>query len=386
MPNKDWTVLVYMGADDSDDAELVSAAFKDLEEMRRVGSSDRVNVAVQMDLNLFAPVRFLIRPDGTLDVTRSRGLGLRRESSTGRPGALSNFLTWATQCAPATRYLLILWGHGLGVGLSVEIEQTNADVLFDADDALTIPELAGVLRRFRRINGAPLDILGFDACYMSTAEVAREADGLVELMIGSQITLPFQGWPYEPILKHLRAHPKAGPEKLAKVITRTVVGAYPTKATVTQTALRPAGAKAVTSAVQTLVKALDTGRGDKQEARRIKIAFDGAKYLGPRQFLDLMDLCHRLRTICRDPAVRTAARATATTLNQKPNGLIFAHNTRGKRAAGLNGASIYVSWVTAKNGEEKVNLDLNDYNSLRFVRATGWQLFNDRFKQRLRTL
>lgn len=385
MITKDWTVLVYMGVDDDDDAELVAAAFDDLKEMRQIGSSDHVNVAVQMDLHLFQPVRFLIRPDGTVDVNKNRGLGLRRESSAGRPGTLFNFLEWAVSNAPARHYLLILWGHGLGVGFSVEIESTNADVVFDAEDGLTIPELAGVLRRFRVINGKPLDLLGFDACYMSSAELASEYQGLVTLMIGSQIMLPFQGWPYDSVLSYLLAHPRVTPASFSRAIARTVVSSYPRERTVTQTTLQPGQAGAVATAVTRLVTALERAGRSNVEARCIRRAFTAAKYLGARQFLDLKDLCDRLARTCRDQDVKASARAAARALLEDPGGLVANHRRRGE-SRGLNGASIYVNWVRAKPGEQKVNLTLNDYRRLRFVKATGWQRFNDQFRRRLREL
>ncbi len=125
---KDWTVIVYMGADDPDDAELVASAFQDLEEMRKAGSSPRINIAVQMDLPLFSPVRFLINEDGTMATDRGRKLGRLRESSTGRGRTLSAFLEWARNVVPAGHYLLVLWGHGLGVGFEVKETSSNADV------------------------------------------------------------------------------------------------------------------------------------------------------------------------------------------------------------------------------------------------------------------
>jgi hypothetical protein len=379
MPTKDWTVLVYMGADDADDAELAAAAFKDLEEMRRIGSSDRTNVAVQMDLHLFPPVRFLIRQDGTLDVTKARGLGLRRESNSGRPGTLLSFLKWAIVNASAHHYLLILWGHGLGVGFSVEIAKTEADVVFDGEDALTIPQLAGVLRRFRSITGKPLDLLGFDACYMAAAEVGYEFRDLVQFMVGSQITLPFEGWPYEPVLRYLRTHPRAKPASVAKTIARAVVESYSHRSIVTQTAFRPAGADDVAAATQGLVIALERAVGNDGEARAIRRAFTRAKFFGARQFLDLKDLCQRLARNCRAPEVRASARKTADTLDRRVKGLVIDHRTRGRLARGLNGASIYVDWVKSKQGEEKVNLKPKNYRLLQFVQATGWQEFNSRF-------
>ena len=88
----------------------------------------------------------------------------------------------------------------------------------------------------------------FDACYMAAAEVALEYSGLVRLIVGSQVTLPFNGWPYDSVLRFLRSHPRVKPESLAKAIDRAVILSYPATRTVTQSALRPDGADAVARA------------------------------------------------------------------------------------------------------------------------------------------
>jgi hypothetical protein len=385
MLKKQWTVLVYMGLDDEDDAPMATAAFADLEEMRAVGSSDHINVAVQMDTRLFPPVRFLVMPSGSLDTTQSRGLGLRRESNAGHPGTLSSFLEYALDKLPARRYLLILWGHGLGVGFSVEdVSPALADVVYDGGDALTVPELGGALRRFTRVNGRPLDLLGFDACYMSATEVSYEYRGLVDFMIASQMTIPFQGWPYGKILAFLRRHPRRTPESLAKGIVRAVVDSYAgdKSATVTQTALCPAAADEVGSATARLVEALnrtiDRAQRDAPERRRILRVFAQAKYVQARQFLDFADLCRLLADTARDPTVSKAARAAVKVLTRRSRGLVLEHRRKGPETQRLNGASIYVRWLKARGRDQNVNLKPKEYGKLEFAQTTGWLRVNDR--------
>ncbi len=378
-PRRKWTVLVYMGADDDHDATMVRSAFTDIEEMRNVGSSDHINVAVQMDLRLFQPVRFLIRPDGTLDDRKQQDLGVLRESSTGRPRTLEKFLKWGRTTVPAEHYLLILWGHGLGVGFTVEEADSLADVVYDAEDGLTVRELAAVLRRFRGANrGRPLDVLGFDACYMSTIEMAYEYRDIVQLIVGSQIVIPFEGWPYERVLRSLRAHPRTTPEGLASKLVHAFLESYPRRTTVTQTAFRPSAAGAVKLAIDGLAAALERATRNRSEVAKIRQAFRGAKFVDARQFVDLRDLCRRLSMINRDPQVQKAARTIANLLRKGPRGLIAAHGTKGPRAERLNGASVYVRWLKARRPDYNVRLELKEYRRLQFVRETGWQDFNDR--------
>jgi hypothetical protein len=386
-PRKKWTVLVYMGADDDNDAAMVRSAFTDVEEMRTVRSSDHLNIAVQLDLHLFKPVRFRVNHDGTLD-TKTAGLGVLRESSTGRPNTLYKFLTWARTNAPAQRYMLILWGHGLGVGHSVEEASPRnlADVVFDADDGLSIRELGGVLRRFRDDNaGRPIDVLGFDACYMSCAEIGSEYRGLANFIAGSQVVIPYEGWPYEPVLKLLRRRPQSQPEQIVKHLVQSFIRSYPNSKNVTQTALRPADAATLQPALRTLVTSLDAAIDDKRDAAAIHRAFKAAKYVDARQFLDLKDLCRCLRKTVRHKDVRAAAKTTAGML--KKGSFVVEHRRKGRETERLHGVSVYVKWLRAKakpgGTDFDVKLHSGDYKKLQLVDQTGWQDFHDRFARRV---
>ena len=286
--------------------------------------------------------------------------------------------------------MLILWGHGLGVGHSVkEASPTSlADVVFDADDGLSIRELGGVLRRFRDDNGGrPIDVLGFDACYMSSAEIGSEYEGLATFIAGSQIVIPYEGWPYEPVLKLLRRRPRSKPERVVKDLVRSVIRSYSNGKTVTQTALRPAEAASLQGALRNLVTSLDAAINDERDAVAIHRAFKAAKYVDARQFLDLKDLCRCLRRTVRKRDVRAAAKATEGTLRKGLGKFVVEHRRKGRDTKRLNGVSMYVKWLKAeaKPGGTDFNVKLhsNDYKKLQLVDQTGWQDFHDRFARRV---
>ncbi len=220
---------------------------------------------------------------------------------------------------------------------------------------------------------------------MSAVEVGYQNRNLVDFVVGTQVTMPFEGWPYEPILKSLRAHPERTPASLARAIARKVVKSYRVE-TVTQTVLRPAAADGVSAALRELACALDDATHDPREIRAIQRAFTRTKYLKARQFLDLRDLCRRIASSSTDSRVKGLARSAAATLEPRPKAFVVEHHTRGPQSRGLNGVSIYVRWVRAKRGDERVVLARPDYMRLSFVRTTRWQQFNDWFIRRLRAL
>ena len=49
-----------------------------------------------------------------------------------------------------------------------------------------------------------LDILGFDACDLSTVEMACQLQPFANYLLGSQIGIPIPGWPYDRILDRLQ--------------------------------------------------------------------------------------------------------------------------------------------------------------------------------------
>ena len=106
----------------------------------------------------------------------------------GESDTLSRLLTFGQERYPADDYALILWDHGGG-----PLEGVCWDELFSMD-RLSLSELTDALdaAAFPK----KLRFIGFDACLMSTAEVAYALSPYAEYMIASQETEPAKGWNY----------------------------------------------------------------------------------------------------------------------------------------------------------------------------------------------
>ncbi len=135
--------------------------------------------------------------------------------SMGEAETLATFLDYAYERYPADAFGLILWNHGGGpmVGFGVDIRSQN--------DQLTLNELRNGLQASRLCQVSKLAWIGFDACLMSTAEVAFIASDFAGYMIASQETLPGEGWNYQ-FLGDLRADNLDGPAIAACIIDRTM--------------------------------------------------------------------------------------------------------------------------------------------------------------------
>ncbi|OLE52719.1 MAG: hypothetical protein AUG51_16765 [Acidobacteria bacterium 13_1_20CM_3_53_8] len=102
-------MMVYMCGDNN----LDSAGIADLREMKKVGSTNQVNVVVQYDRsgNDHRTKRYFVRKGGapSSDVVQTLG-----ETNMGDPKVLEDFINWGIKNYPAKRYIVVLWNHGEG--------------------------------------------------------------------------------------------------------------------------------------------------------------------------------------------------------------------------------------------------------------------------------
>ena len=220
-----WTVMVYMAADNN----LDRAALKDISEMAKVGSTEKVKILVQLDRKTDQKTRrFLITKGGGYwkDCVETF-----EETNTGNPHVLENFMLWAIEKYPAKRYFLILWNHGGGWWedprrLACPPDRSIAYDDSSGGDALDNGELKTALSSIAKKVGRPIDLLGMDACLMSMVEVAYQLKTCVYAMVGSEEEEPFDGWPYDRVLQVLKNRPGRHPKTIGKEIVREYIKSY----------------------------------------------------------------------------------------------------------------------------------------------------------------
>ena len=121
--NVSWTFMTYIS-----DSDLEYFAIEDMIEMERVGSTDNVNIVVQIDrwdgydkpdwndsngdwetAKIFDTKEN--KGDHVIGSTAVEDLG---EINTGDPDELVEFVQWAQTNYPAEHYALNIWNHGSG--------------------------------------------------------------------------------------------------------------------------------------------------------------------------------------------------------------------------------------------------------------------------------
>ncbi len=216
---KDWTVMVYMAADNN--LDYYGFALSDLNEMEEVGSTEQVNILVQADFYNDEAKRYLMTKDDDPGNVTSPYI-LLGETNTGDPNVLQDFLSWGMTNYPARHYMLVLWNHGSGI-LHENISTVKSrSICYDQDgsdyfnDWLTAKEVRLALDG--AFNGRPLDLLVTDACLMQMAEVAWEWQGAISYLVGSEEVTPANGLPYHTIMKSLVTDPLLLPEDFVREI------------------------------------------------------------------------------------------------------------------------------------------------------------------------
>ena len=190
---RDVTVMIYLSGCDLE--SVGGAANTDILEMIRSGfDPSRVNVllltggAVRWKTGFPADRTGLYRidPEAPGYYTEEALYPLK---NMGDPETLQFFLETCRDRYPAEEYMLILWDHGGGPLLGACVDR-----VFD-NDMLTVPELRQALSRSGAAENR-LSLIGFDACLMSSLEMAAACAPYADYMVASQELEPGNGWNY----------------------------------------------------------------------------------------------------------------------------------------------------------------------------------------------
>ncbi|MBI3797038.1 MAG: peptidase C11 [Deltaproteobacteria bacterium] len=415
--DKQWTIMVYLAGDNN----LDSAGVTDLKEMKKVGSTDQINVIAQFDRSGSnqATKRYYLQKSTTLDKDAVANLG---ETDTGDPQVLASFIQWGMKNYPAQHYLVVIWNHGAGwddtdiyhtarstlklnvkrrnqiaapargaargeipirrlrvvgskrfrralfkttIERAVSPGQQNRAIAFDdtSKDFLDNIEMKQVLASVKKTLGRKIDILGMDACLMSMAEVGYQLCDSVALTVGSEEVEPGDGWPYDTILTALAKKPKMTPQELARTVVTKYLASYDAQAGVTQAACDLTKAKTLTGAIDQLAQVLKSHLSDGTISTAILQARNQAQTYEVPDYIDLYDFCTLLEHQCAHADVQAACQGVQAALS--PNGYVIQSGYKGASMQHSHGLSIYFP----QKGISPL------YATLDFTKQTSWDEF-----------
>ena len=232
-----WLVMLYQ---DADDQTLEQDIFLDLNEVERVGSTDKVTIVTQMDRfrggyqgveDWRTTRRYLVTQDDDLNRIGSQLIEDLGEVNMADGRTLADFAIWAMQTYPADKYALILSDHGMGwPGGWSDPDPGGRDggsapiIQMLKEDSIYMAEMDEAFAQIQANTGIEkLDLIGMDACLMSQMEVYSTLQQYARYAVASEETEPGLGWAYTGFLSKLVANPSMDGASLAASIVETYI-------------------------------------------------------------------------------------------------------------------------------------------------------------------
>lgn len=357
------TVMVYMCGSNLESG--YGSASADLEEMLASGfDSEQVSLLVMTGgtegwVLGFDPATLTIHEIGRRGI---RTVWREEAASMGVPETLETLLNFGVERFPAEDYALILWNHGGG-----PMEGICWDELFSMDN-LSLSELTRALDR-SNLPGK-LSWIGFDACLMSSAEVASTLAPYADYMIASQETEPAPGWNYA-FLKGLEGDADAR-ETGRRVVDAYFDGLADCRDAITLACTDLSKLDGVTAALdaffEPLGRALDADSFARVSGlRQATVGFGKAIRSAGEDGYDLVDLGDLVREYGEDPALSDAARAFAEALDEA---VVYCRSS----AEGASGLTVYHPFANKAKYAERWG---RDYQALDF--SDGYRNYLNRF-------
>lgn len=211
---KEWTVLVYMDGDNN----LSSFSTEDVKEMMETGSGSGLNIVLLWDNDPTQETGTAQNRHGYYYVEKSGAVLLKNagEVNMGDPKTAKDFIDYAAVNFPADHYLWVWWNHGGAVDRSSRTRGVAWDDT-SGGDHITELEQKEIMLHLKKKIGKKVDIVGFDACLMATAEIAYQYAVVASYLVASEQTEPGSGWDYR-FLSKIRTNPAQTARTLAQSI------------------------------------------------------------------------------------------------------------------------------------------------------------------------
>jgi hypothetical protein len=366
-----WTVMIFMGAGHVDGvtAPLDEYAREDIAEIRKAVTGNppdsSVNVFVELHANGKSGREWVGHDKGLQPIAPDAGDG----------NALTSFIQWCRKTAqhePGDRSMLVMWGHAFQFAIGARRTPTGID-------ALDFAELAQVLKTLQASDSKSeavtdghaarcVDIIAFDACDISTVEIANLLHPYARYLVSSQIGVPLPGWPYHTILDQLikaqSSRAPMRPTSLGSFIVRRFCEEYHRAETETSryavslTMLDLNRAADIYQAAEWLAEGLARAGGeDDSELQRIAAQFFNAQTMDGHPFIDVADFCLNVARYCTEDQLRIAAARLGDMLI-RPRSLagvtygpfVLEHGRNSHLTAKLHGVSLYAPQIA--NGRD----------------------------------
>jgi hypothetical protein len=204
----EWTIMVFGNGKN----DLEPYLLKDMNEMEKIGSTDKVNIVVEAgridgydtsDGDWKGVRRYRMTKDADTNKVSSKMLADLGQVDMGDYKSVVDFAKWAKTAYPAKKYMLIFWNHGAGWTKSGARPITRG-ISYDEQSGnhINTPQMGLIMKALGKT-----DVVGTDACLMQMAEVDYEIKDSVEYIVASEETEPGDGYTYDLFLGPVVAKP-----------------------------------------------------------------------------------------------------------------------------------------------------------------------------------
>jgi len=213
----EWTIMVFGNGKN----DLEPFLLKDLNEMEKIGSTDKVNIVVEAgridgydttDGDWKGVRRYRMTKDTDTSKVSSKVLADLGQVDMGAYQSVIDFAKWAKTTYPAKKYMLIFWNHGAGWTRSGEPVITKG-ISYDEQSGnhINTPQMGMIMKALGKT-----DVVGTDACLMQMAEVNWEIKDSVDYIVASEETEPGDGYTYDLFLGPVVAKPTMSAMEVGK--------------------------------------------------------------------------------------------------------------------------------------------------------------------------
>ena len=355
---KEWTFLIFLNGNNN----LDSFGAMNMNQMEKIGSTDKVNVVVQWASLANGNVqRHYMTKDYDPKKVTSPVVGRPKNSDMGDYRGLVEFVNWGVQNYPAKHYFVNVWDHGSGWHLSNT--GVTKDISWDdvTGNHMTTEQLAIAMNESAKIIGHKIDVYGSDACLMGMVEIAHEMKDAVSVFVGSEETEPADGWPYDAFLKEWNKLSNIeDPRAVAQTLTNEYQDYYQVKGdSVTLSAFDLNYLDPLNQALRGFADNFKTLKPS--EMKKVAKAATESTHFTNDDYVDLGDFVNQVKAL----KIAKLKDATINEIDVQAKNFVIANNTIGFPKA--EGAAIWIptdSYTYSRYADR--------YSRLSFDQVTHW--------------
>ena len=383
-PDRKWTVLVYMAAD-NDVEKYAPEALNDIEAkfpgrgVEIVVLFDRAKEYDKSHGDWNDTRVYRVRRGAAADAFESEPIASWGERNMGAADTLAGFLGAGMNTFPAPRTCLVMWDHGMGWGGNAVDE--DAPGAKESPDELTLGELrAGIEGGLAAAGRKKFDLVVFHMCLMAQAEIAAELMPLADYMVASEAMIPCAIVPYGDLLAGLADAPDPRTAATGMVDAYRRANEAKDCPVSTSSALDLGRMPALLDALDALAVKLGPAV-DKGWPTMARSLFFSENYMGRVEYragknalytIDMMDALHRIRAnLPGFPAAAEFAR-----MEQEFDRVVIA-NYAGPKWRLSRGLAFYAPF--------RADMMKEEYRETAFAKRGGWTGLLDRLHGIMKT-